>query len=162
MASITHLPDEILLEIFSNLDYATLQKKCTSVCKKWKGIIRNEEKISNTLKLKYPGLIYPGLELPYLLTEKEFYLLNNIQSSWPKLKTLTCSKELAFLIDFSQFTSLQNLYLNQCEFTPFKGFKVNTMYFDPMKWNKDIEEGNFQHYLAVTLIIGVRGLETTV
>ena len=74
MASITQLPDEILLEIFSNLDYATLQKNCTSVCKKWKGIIRKEEKISNKLKLKYPGLIYPGLELPFLLTEKEFYL----------------------------------------------------------------------------------------
>ena len=77
------------IEIWSNLDFHTLQKICTLVSKDWKKYIRGSTRLSSEgiyLNLDSRRDTLPnGFEL---LTVED---INAVLSSWPKLKTLHVS-----------------------------------------------------------------------
>ena len=85
----TSLPKEMWIEIWSNLDFDTLQKICTLVSKDWKKYIRGSTRLSSEgiyLNLDSRRDTLPnGFEL---LTVED---INAVLSSWPKLKTLHVS-----------------------------------------------------------------------
>ena len=85
----TSLPKEMWIEIWSNLDFHTLQKICTLVSKDWKKYIRGSTKLSSEgiyLNLDSRRDTLPnGFEL---LKEVD---INAVLASWPKLKTLHVS-----------------------------------------------------------------------
>ena len=85
----TSLPKEMWIEIWSNLDFDTLQKICTLVSKDWKKYIRGSTRLSSEgiyLNLDSRRDTLPnGFEL---LTVED---INAVLLSWPKLKTLHVS-----------------------------------------------------------------------
>ena len=85
----TSLPKEMWIEIWSNLDFHTLQKICTLVSKDWKKYIRGSTRLSSEgiyLNLDSRRDTLPnGFEL---LKEVD---INAVLASWPKLKTLHVS-----------------------------------------------------------------------
>ena len=85
----TSLPKEMWIEIWSNLDFHTLQKICTLVSKDWKKYIRGSTRLSSEgiyLNLDSRRDTLPnGFEL---LTVED---INAVLASWPKLKILHVS-----------------------------------------------------------------------
>ena len=94
------LPMEIWHEIWSSLDFNTLQKICVLVSKTWKFEIRNQPKFSNEVKIK--------------TMDHELEDITAILSSWPVLEKLyvTCQKEMQRLgikLKFQEVNCLQEL-----------------------------------------------------
>ena len=82
------LPEEVWIEIWSYLDFKTLQKTCTRVSKSWKKMIRSS-KLSWEMKLRYRSY-------PHMLEVKDF---NAILFQWQELRELHFSSEH----DFAKF-----------------------------------------------------------
>ena len=109
----TSLPKEMWIEIWSNLDFHTLQKICTLVSKDWKKYIRGSTKLSSEgiyLNLDSRRDTLPnGFEL---LKEVD---INAVLASWPKLKILHVSNLDSIsrfginLIDDSHTSSLEKI-----------------------------------------------------
>ena len=109
----TSLPKEMWIEIWSNLDFHTLQKICTLVSKDWKKYIRGSTRLSSEgiyLNLDSRRDTLPnGFEL---LTVED---INAVLLSWPKLKTLHVSNLDSIsrfginLIDDSHTSSLEKI-----------------------------------------------------
>ena len=49
--SFDELPEEVCINMWSYLDFETVQKTCTLVCRRWFATIRNSGKLSGTLAL---------------------------------------------------------------------------------------------------------------
>ena len=82
------LVEEMWIEIWSKLDFDTLQKICTLVSKDWKRLIRGSTSLSSEM--------YLNLDSRRDTNENGFELLNvedinGVLWSWPKLKTLYVS-----------------------------------------------------------------------
>ena len=72
------IPKEMWIEIWSNLDFDT-QKICTRVSKEWKKNIRGSTRLSSEIFLNLDFGLSGGLSVEDV---------NDVLSSWPKLKTL--------------------------------------------------------------------------
>ena len=77
-SSLNSLPEEMLIEIWSYLDFET-KKVCTRVSKEWKKYIRGSEKLSSEIFLNLEFGSHFGLSVEDI---------NDVLSSWPQLKTL--------------------------------------------------------------------------
>ena len=86
------MPEEILIRIWSFLDFDTLQKICVLVSKSWFDKIRNSMKLSGELKI----VRITSWGEPETLSIHD---INAILSSWKKLKVLRVSNE----VDIFQF-----------------------------------------------------------
>ena len=82
------LPEEVWIEIWSYLDFKTIQKICTRVSKSWIKMIRSS-KLSWEMKLRYRSY-------PHMLEVKDF---NAILFQWHELRELHFSSEH----DFAKF-----------------------------------------------------------
>ena len=88
-SSLTSLPEEMLIEIWSYLDFET-KKVCTRVSKEWKKYIRGSERLSSEIYLKLEfGSIGSHFGCPNFGLSVED--INDVLSSWPQLKTLHVS-----------------------------------------------------------------------
>ena len=76
------LPMEIWHEIWSSLDFNTLQKICVLVSKTWKFEIRNQPKFSNEVKIKTMdhGNLLRGIDICFsqFITETKWSKFANI------------------------------------------------------------------------------------
>ena len=81
-SSLTSLPKEMLIEIWSYLDFET-QKVCTRVSKKWLDDIRDSTRLSSEMYLN----IEFKLDSEILSVED----INAVLSRWPKLRILYVS-----------------------------------------------------------------------
>ena len=80
-SSLTSLPKEMLIEIWSHLDFET-KKVCTRVSKEWKKYIRGSTRLSSEIYLNLDFGSHFGLSVEDI---------NAALSSWPQLKTLHVS-----------------------------------------------------------------------
>ena len=80
------LPMEIWHQIWSFVDFETLQKICVAVSKTWFNQIRNSATLSSEMKIK--TIIFKNGRDEKLSDEN----FNEILSSWPKLKLLDLSE----------------------------------------------------------------------
>ena len=89
------LPEEVLIQIWTYLNFKTVQKTCTRVSKSWFEIIRNS-KLSWEMKLKhYPGNPKPKSKMDMLEVED----FNAMLFHWKNLRVLHFSSEP----DFTKF-----------------------------------------------------------
>ena len=72
-----NLPTEVLIHIWSFLDFNTCQRKCTRVSKEWLYKIRNSTRLSGEMMMR--------------LEKQNVKDINNALSRWPKLKVLYLS-----------------------------------------------------------------------
>ena len=90
------LPEEVLIQIWSYLDFKTIQRSCTRVSKSWLEMIRNS-KLSWEMKLRntfyYPDVFSASKEM---LGPKDF---NEMLLHWNSLRLLQFSSEK----DFAKF-----------------------------------------------------------
>jgi hypothetical protein len=75
------MPEEILIRIWSFLDFDTLQKICVLVSKPWFDKIRNSMKLSGEMKIQ-------GIQSWGSIETLSFQDINSILSNWKKLKVL--------------------------------------------------------------------------
>ena len=75
---LANLPKEIWIHIFSFLDFESLQKKSTLVCRNWFEIIRNDCYLSGELRLNYKQKMMSSD-------------INSVLANWKKLKILRIS-----------------------------------------------------------------------
>ena len=67
------LPKEMWIHIWSFIDFDTLQKICTVVCKSWLDEIRDSAQLSSELKFDNEGkVIYPMYFNPIPTTKKSY------------------------------------------------------------------------------------------
>ena len=88
--SLQKLPEEIFEKILSYLNFNTLQKTCTLVCKEWRERIRNSSILSGEMTLnlvKNDASISVGWEKYSYKAGKELEI-NDVLSKWRKLHTL--------------------------------------------------------------------------
>ena len=81
------MPEEILIRIWSFLDFDTLQKICVLVSKSWFDKIRNSMKLSGELKIQWITSWGSAETL-------SIHDINAILSKWKKLKVLHVSNEV--------------------------------------------------------------------
>jgi len=90
------LPEEVLIQIWSYLDFKTVQRSCTRVSKSWFEMIRNS-KLSWEMKLRntfyYPDVFSASMDI---IGVKEF---NEMLLHWNSLRLLQFSSEQ----DFAKF-----------------------------------------------------------
>ena len=79
MASVT--PKEIWVEIWSQVDFGTLQKSCTLVCKDWFGGIRGSTSLSS--------------HMAFNNRQKSIEDINQLLSHWEKLRIVRMSSEMS-------------------------------------------------------------------
>ena len=79
MADVT--PKEIWVEIWSQVDFTTLQKSCTLVCKDWFGGIRRSTSLSGQMALNN--------------RQKSLEDINMVLSHWEKLRIVRMSSEMS-------------------------------------------------------------------
>ena len=95
------LPEEVLIQIWTYLDFKTVQKTCTRVSKSWFEMIRNS-KLSWEMKLRntfyYPDVFSASMDI---IGVKEF---NAMLFHWKSLRLLHFSSET----DFDKFRSSLN------------------------------------------------------
>ena len=108
------MPEEVLIEIWSHLDFDTLQKTCTRVSNSWLGMIRNS-KLSWKMKLRDTRL--------GLLGVTDF---NAILSQWEDLRELHFSSEQ----DFAKF----RLSLNSNKPEPLEKIVIPSMIEFETEW----------------------------
>ena len=103
MANIT--PKEIWVEIWSKVDFTTLQKSCTLVCKDWFGGIRGSTCLSSQMVLKN--------------WQKSLEDINLVLAHWEKLRIVRMSDEIskAELTQLDTHPSLEKIILPK-EFWP--------------------------------------------
>ena len=88
------LLDEIWLHIFQFFEFETLQKTLTLVCKKWYNLIRNDTRLSGSLKIYWR----------YWESTRDHYFsldvgsINTRLKNWPKLQNLQLELD-TFLVD---------------------------------------------------------------
>ena len=112
------LPEEVWIEIWSYLDFKTIQKICTRVSKSWIKMIRSS-KLSWEMKLRYRSY-------PHMLEVKDF---NAILFQWHELRELQFSSEH----DFAKF----RLGLNYNNNKSLKKIVIPCtieLYFNPISW----------------------------
>ena len=137
-----YVPEEILRYIFCYLDYITLQKVATLVCKQWCILIRDDYILSDHLKIKI-GLSVTQIE--------------NIFAKWTKLRTIELSSDIDFkFIDFSHCKWLEKIIIEQkldCEMPTW--IKVHKMWIDP----KSNQEPGLENAIHLELINGSKNLQ---
>ena len=111
---IEDMPEEVLIEIWSHLDFDTVQKTCTRVSKSWLGMIRNS-KLSWKMKLRDTRL--------GLLGVTDF---NAILSQWEDLRELHFSSKQ----DFAKF----RLSLNSNKPEPLEKIVIPSMIEFETEW----------------------------
>ena len=74
------LPKEMWIHIWSFIDFDTLQKICTEVCKSWLDEIRGSAQLSSKLQIDNEGL-----------NAEE---INEVLFHWPRLKVLELTEEM--------------------------------------------------------------------
>ena len=74
------LPKEMWIHIWSFIDFDTLQKICTEVCKSWLDEIRDSAQLSSKLQIDNEGL-----------NAEE---INEVLFHWPRLKVLELTEEM--------------------------------------------------------------------
>ena len=112
------LPEEVWIEIWSYLDFKTIQKICTRVSKSWIKMIRSS-KLSWEMKLRYRSY-------PHMLEVKDF---NAILFQWHEIRELHFSSEH----DFDKF----RLGLNYNNNKSLKKIVIPCtieLYFNPISW----------------------------
>ena len=87
-------PKEIWVEIWSLVDFKTLQKSCTLVCKDWFGGIRGSTSLSGQMALNN--------------RQKSLEDINLVLSHWEKLRIVQMSSELSN-VDFLQLAPHSSL-----------------------------------------------------
>ena len=87
------LPIEVWIQIWTLLDFDTLQKKCTRVSKKWFQEIRDSPSLSAEMKLKTTLNEDPASwgRCEKMLKVKDF---SAVLDHWQKLKTLHVSRQM--------------------------------------------------------------------
>ena len=89
--SFQELPDEIIEKVLSFLDFKTVQKSCTLVCRAWLGLIRNSSILSGEMAL---DLLKNGAATWNEYFQKCVYQdgkameIKSILNEWKKLQTL--------------------------------------------------------------------------
>ena len=111
-------PEEVWIEIWSYLNFKTLQKTCTRVSKYWMKMIRSS-KLSWEMKLRYRSY-------PHMLDVKDF---NAILFQWHELRELHFSSEH----DFAKFRMGLNCDNNKSLKKVVIPCQIE-MYFNPKSW----------------------------
>ena len=95
MANVT--PKEIWVEIWSLVDFRTLQKSCTLVCKDWFGGIRGSASLSSQMALNN--------------RQKSLEEINRVLSHWEKLRIVRMSSEMSSveLLQLATHPSLEKI-----------------------------------------------------
>jgi hypothetical protein len=91
-------PKEIWVEIWSRVDFKTLQKSCTLVCKDWFGGIRGSTSLSREMTLKNRELNLEDINL--------------VLANWAKLKIVYMRREMSDdeLLKLATHPSLEKIY----------------------------------------------------
>ena len=115
MASVT--PKEIWVEIWSQVDFGTLQKSCTLVCKDWFGGIRGSTSLSS--------------HMAFNNRQKSIEDINQLLSYWEKLRIVRMSDEIskAELTQLDTHPSLEKIIFPR-EFWPDVLGKVTRVCFN--------------------------------
>ena len=126
------MPEEILIRIWSFLDFDTLQKICVLVSKSWFDKIRNSMKLSGELKIQWITSWGSAETL-------SIHDINAILSNWKKLKVLHISKEVnifQFGINLTTNKFLEKIVVSDSvSLTELRNWgKVKKFWFDPKRF----------------------------
>ena len=103
------LLDEIWLHIFQFFDFETVQRTLTLVCKKWFNLIRNDIKLSGSLRICWR--IEDSSENHHYFLH--FGSINTRLKNWPKLQNLQLSID-TYLIDSSPSELIDGIDFEIC------------------------------------------------
>ena len=132
-----NIPKEIWVEIWSLVDFRTLQKSCTLVCKDWFGGIRGSTSLSS--------------HMAFNNRQKSIEDINQLLSHWEKLRIVRMSSEMSNdeLLQLAPHPSLEKIIFPKKFETGIWG-KVTKVCFD-LK-NKSSETTSVENIVELHLL----------
>jgi len=113
--SFQELPEEIIEKVLSFLDFKTVQKSCTLVCRAWLGLIRNSSILSGEMAL---DLLKNGAATWSKHLQKCVYQagktleIKSILNEWKKIQTLRIPCIMPEKFDFSVYPYLRKVIID--------------------------------------------------
>jgi hypothetical protein len=116
--SLDELPEEVCINMWSYLDFETVQKTCTLVCRRWFATIRNSGKLSGTLALDLEPMFSAEIRKNWKKGFREFEIVDqpssqlkkSILSEWKQLHTLRFHAKLDDgIFDLTKISSLHKV-----------------------------------------------------